>query len=88
MKNLSPEDIQFLIEFGFIQNASLYSGYYYHQDDESSKVSVLIAHDDGSYKMEFYEFLPDGNGDWYEEFSRQNSQPNQSLVEFIKSIFE
>ena len=69
---LSKSDIDFLESKGFIKDISKNSGYYFIEDD--GKTMVLIPYEDGSYKLEFYEMVDDGDGNYYEDFDKEYSK--------------
>jgi hypothetical protein len=78
---LSKSDIDFLELKGFKKDISKNSGYYFMEDDR--KTIVLVPHEDGSYKLEFYEMCDDGEGGLYEDFDKEYSKEGQSLEDFI-----
>ncbi len=82
---LSESEIEYLKSVGFKQNESKHSGYYYFEDDR--KTIVLIPQEDKTYKLEFYELCDDGDGNFYDDYSKQYSKEGQSLEEFIESWF-
>ena len=81
IRNLTIKEQDFLKLKGFVQNDKN-SGFYYLEDD--GKTKVLIAYDDETFKIEFYEFCDDGDGNLYEDYDKVYSKDEQSLEQFIE----
>lgn len=76
---LSEKDIEFLKSKGFKQQDK--SGFFHIIED--NKEWVLIPYPN-HYKIEFYEYgLSDGDGGFYDDYSKEYSEENQSLESFI-----
>ena len=45
--------------------------------------TFLVALQNGSYKLEFYESCDDGDGNYYEDFDKEYSKKRQSLEDFV-----
>lgn len=78
---LSESDVDFLKSKGFTQDSSKNSGYYFIEDDK--KTIVFIPYEDGSYKLEYYEWCDDGDGGVYQDFDKEYSEKGQTLKDFI-----
>jgi len=79
---LSKSDIEYLRSVGFTQDNSKNSGLYYYEDDNKTK--VIVPQKDGTYKLEFYEWYDDGDGNYYEDFDKEYSKKGQTLQQFIE----
>ena len=79
---LSKSNIEYLQSVGFIQDNSKNSGLYYYEDDNKTK--VIVPQVDGTYKMEFFEWCDDGDGNQYEDFDKEYSKKGQTLQQFIE----
>lgn len=72
----------FLKSKGFIRDDNKHSGFYYLENEHNS--IILIAYEDNSYKLEYFELCDDGNGNYYEDFSKEYSKPGETLEQFIE----
>lgn len=80
---LTDKDIEFLKFKGFKRNEK--SGYFSIED--GNKECFLIPHEE-YYKLEFYEYgLDDGDGNSYDDYSKEESKENESLESFISYWF-
>lgn len=78
---LTLEQIDFLLSKGFEQNDKQNSGYYFLEDDSTTK--VLVPQRDSSFKLEFYELCDDGDGNYYTDYDKEYSSEGQTFEEFI-----
>jgi hypothetical protein len=82
---LTDKDIEFLKSKGFTQDDKKHSGYFFIEEDNKSW--VLVPKYD-YYKLEFYEYgLDDGDGNSYDDYSKEESKENESLESFISYWF-
>lgn len=79
---LSNEDIAFLEGNGFIQDNSRNSGYHFLEEED--RVIVVITYFNNRFKLEFYSILQESDGTHYTDFSKEFSNENETLEEFIK----
>ena len=79
-KELSQAEIEFLKSKGFATKEGKASGFYFIESD--GKTSVLIPQETG-FKLEFCEWVYDGDGCHYEDFDKEYSKEGQTLEDFI-----
>jgi hypothetical protein len=77
---LSQSEFEFLKSKGFILDEKKNSGFPYIESD--GKTQVLVPQEKG-FKLEFFEWVYDGDGCHYEDFDKEYSKEGQSLEDFI-----
>lgn len=81
---LSNSQIDWLKSKGFVMNDK--HSKWPHIETENG-AEVLIAYADGTYKYESYEILPDGDGGFCEDYTKEFSKPGQTLERFVELNF-
>ena len=85
MEMLTEDEIKYLESIGFKQDKSISSFYFY--EDEDGARSFIIPQNGGMYKLEIYEYLYDGDGNHYEDYTKLFSREDQTLKQFIEEMF-
>jgi hypothetical protein len=79
----TDHQIEFLVSKGFRQDPSQHSGFFFIEED--GKTYVLIPYY-GTFKMEVYEVLHDGDSGYYENMYKIDAESGQSLQEFLNGL--